>query len=159
MPYRKMADTGLEMVSRFAIYLIISRDLIVQDKLFTSFYGRIPRSQWWLGLALLFGSVVLLGFVIGLSGGEIDDRVERVIWLIILIPSLALHVKRCHDRDKSGWFALVSFIPLVNLWYFVEIGCLPGTRGDNRFGPDPLAHRQRIIEETPRQRHEVISGQ
>jgi len=48
-------------------------------------------------------------------------------------------VKRYHDRDKSGWWILILFIPLVGfIWFLIELGCLPGTPGPNRFGPDPL---------------------
>ncbi len=60
-----------------------------------------------------------------------------VIW-----PSLVVAIKRWHDRDKSGWWCLINFIPVVGtIWAFVENGCLEGTTGDNRFGPDPLAQK------------------
>jgi uncharacterized membrane protein YhaH (DUF805 family) len=59
--------------------------------------------------------------------------------LAILYPSLAVAAKRFHDRDKSGWWVLIIFIPIVGIiWYIVELGCLPGTPGPNRFGSDPL---------------------
>ena len=51
---------------------------------------------------------------------------------------LALAVKRCHDRDKSGWFLLIGFIPIIGgVWLLVELGFLDGTQGPNRFGPSP----------------------
>ncbi len=83
--------------------------------------------------------------------------------LLWLVPILALAVKRLHDRNKRGWWLLVFYVlpsilgslakqspsPLapaldlagaaLGIWGFVEIGCLPGTRGANRFGRDPLA--------------------
>jgi uncharacterized membrane protein YhaH (DUF805 family) len=59
------------------------------------------------------------------------------LWAII--PGLAVTVRRLHDLDKSGWHLLIGLIPLVGgiillIWY-----CTEGTRGPNRYGPDPLA--------------------
>ena len=85
------------------------------------------------------------------------------VGLLWLVPLIAVTVKRLHDRDKSGWWCLAFYFlpgmlsglsknfgsPLspvftvtgaaVGIWAFVEIGCLPGPRGTNRFGADPLA--------------------
>lgn len=50
-----------------------------------------------------------------------------------------MQIKRWHDLDKSGWWVLINFIPIVGgLWCLVECGFLKGTVGPNRFGPDPL---------------------
>jgi uncharacterized membrane protein YhaH (DUF805 family) len=47
-------------------------------------------------------------------------------------------VKRCHDRNRSGWFLLIGWLPIMNLWLFIELGFLAGTVGPNRFGlPEP----------------------
>lgn len=54
--------------------------------------------------------------------------------------SLALAIKRFHDRDRKGWWLLIVLIPIIGiLWVFVVLGFLKGTEGANRFGPDPLA--------------------
>lgn len=54
--------------------------------------------------------------------------------------SLAIGVKRYHDRDRKGWWLLIVLIPVIgSLWLFVVLGFLKGTEGANRFGPDPLA--------------------
>jgi uncharacterized membrane protein YhaH (DUF805 family) len=51
---------------------------------------------------------------------------------------MAIYVKRWQDRDKSGWWILIGFVPIIGgIWAFVECGCLRGTMGDNRYGPDP----------------------
>lgn len=58
--------------------------------------------------------------------------------VIFSISALALSVRRCHDRGHSGWWYLVSIIPIVGvLWWFINLGLLPGEKGPNRFGPDP----------------------
>jgi uncharacterized membrane protein YhaH (DUF805 family) len=58
--------------------------------------------------------------------------------LVALYPSLAVSVKRCHDRDRSGWFLLLGLIPLVNLWVVIEVCFLRGMSGPNKYGPVPL---------------------
>ena len=55
------------------------------------------------------------------------------IWI-----SLALQVKRWHDRGKSGWWVLLGCIPYSGaIWSFIELGCLRGTDGPNEYGHDP----------------------
>ena len=58
--------------------------------------------------------------------------------IIYFIAGLVINAKRWHDRDRSAWWLLIEFIPVLNIWAFVECGCLRGTYGRNRFGPDPL---------------------
>ncbi|MEE9544269.1 MAG: DUF805 domain-containing protein [Rhodospirillales bacterium] len=63
-----------------------------------------------------------------------------VLFFFFFWTSLAVGAKRCHDRGRSGWFQLISLIPLIgSLWLLVELGFLKGKEGENRFGPDPLA--------------------
>lgn len=55
----------------------------------------------------------------------------------MFIPGLAVQVRRFHDQDKSGWFILLGFIPYIGGLILFVFMCLEGTRGPNRFGPDP----------------------
>ena len=51
-----------------------------------------------------------------------------------------LTIKRAHDRNRTGWYALIILIPLAGpLWFLVEFGFLSGTAGPNRFGADPVS--------------------
>jgi uncharacterized membrane protein YhaH (DUF805 family) len=62
-----------------------------------------------------------------------------IVSLVVIWPGLAINIKRWHDRDKSGWWILISLIPFVGpIWALVEVGFLPGTPGPNQYGPDPL---------------------
>ncbi len=121
---------------------------------FTSFQGRIPRMTWWLGnLIIMIVEWVLFALFGGMSMMNVDPTdpmaAEQMmsnmwpIWVITLIflwPSLALAAKRWHDRNKSAWWILIIFIPIVGpIWYLIECGFLRGTEGPNRFGEDPLA--------------------
>jgi uncharacterized membrane protein YhaH (DUF805 family) len=124
---------------------------IVQKLLF-SFEGRINRAKFWL---VLLGIAVVEIIVLGATGGSAyltatDPTMVMqsmsstgYIPFIIFIPlfwiGLAVNVKRWHDRDKSGWWILINLVPVIGgLWSLIETGFLPGTRGSNRFGPDPL---------------------
>jgi len=63
-----------------------------------------------------------------------------VTLLLLLWPSLAVSVKRWHDRGHSGWWVLVGLIPVIGpLWLLVTNGLLPGTPGPKRCGADPKA--------------------
>lgn len=113
------------------------RDLIAADIrwLLVRLDGRVTRRTWWcwgvlmpLGLGLYF-TVVLR--VVGLS----PRGTEVAVNLLLLWPTLAVSVKRWHDRDKSGWWVLVVLVPLIGwLWALVENGLLRGNAGANRFG-------------------------
>lgn len=121
-----------------------------------SFQGRIRRQTWWLAYVLPLIALSILCSVLDISLGFVSVETlptadgygyETVgigpFGLLSLIPllwgGLAGQVKRWHDRDKSGWFVLVNFIPLIGqLWALIETGFLRGTPGPNRFGPDPL---------------------
>jgi uncharacterized membrane protein YhaH (DUF805 family) len=57
----------------------------------------------------------------------------------IIWSGLALAAKRWHDRDKSAWWILITFVPVIGgFWALIENGFLKGTEGPNRFGADPL---------------------
>jgi uncharacterized membrane protein YhaH (DUF805 family) len=62
-----------------------------------------------------------------------------LIGIALLWPSVAIAIKRWHDRGKSGWWMLIFFVPIVGwIWGGIELGFLKGTDGPNEYGPDPL---------------------
>ncbi|WP_166041208.1 DUF805 domain-containing protein [Sphingosinicella sp. YJ22] len=71
------------------------------------------------------------------TGGWILIGLLCLWWLFTLIPNLAVTIRRLHDQDKSGWMILLAFIPLVGGIILLVFMLLDGTRGPNRFGPDP----------------------
>ena len=105
-----------------------------------SFQGRIPRRVFW-GASLI--SWVAFGVIFGLLAPLAPkSTVVPIVMLLLYIPffwiSLAVTIKRWHDRDKSGFWIFIGLIPIVGpIWAFVETGCLRGTMGPNRFGDDP----------------------
>ena len=123
------------------------------DLLF-GFQGRANRAKWWLvALAIFVVEMIVLSLIVGTARhcqairqirwrpamgsdrGIVIHRGVLATWI-----HLAIAVKRYHDRNKSGWWVLIIFVPVIGgLWYFIECGFLRGTPGPNTYGPDPLA--------------------
>ncbi len=116
-----------------------------QSPFLFSFHGRVSRRQIWLRFLLpLIGIVIALdiaGLAVQLLVPQIPGYLlAQLVPIAALWPQLAIGVKRCHDRGRSGWFLLISLIPAVGLiWLFIELYCLPGSAGDNFYGPAPEA--------------------
>lgn len=102
--------------------------------LFTSVEGRINRQQWWIGIGILIAIWLISAILLGRDG-----LIPLIIGILIWLAGIMLHIKRCHDRDKSGWWCLLLLIPFVNfIWAIIDLGILPGTIGANKYGADPL---------------------
>jgi uncharacterized membrane protein YhaH (DUF805 family) len=113
-------------------------DIDWQHLLF-QFDGRINRAKFWAGV----GALIVGYFVIAILFSAIDSGAVRgilgILYLAFIWPSLAISIKRWHDRDKSGWWVLIGFVPLIGgIWALIETGILEGTKGPNQYGPDPL---------------------
>jgi uncharacterized membrane protein YhaH (DUF805 family) len=105
------------------------------------FDGRINRAKFWLGMVILWAANAVLGTII-LSGRDssILFALAIVASFVLIWPSLAVSIKRWHDRDKSGWWVLIVLVPFIGwIWALVETGFLAGTPDRNQYGPDPLA--------------------
>lgn len=92
---------------------------------YAKFSGRATRSEYWYFVLFNFVISFGLGIVDGIAfGGQV---ISSIYSLAVLVPSIAVGVRRMHDVDKSGWFLL---IPIYNL----ILAITEGTRGSNRFG-------------------------
>ena len=64
--------------------------------------------------------------------------------LASIIPAILVDIKRWHDRDKSGWWMLITLVPIIgSSWLLIELGFLKGTPGPNRFAGDKLSEARR----------------
>jgi uncharacterized membrane protein YhaH (DUF805 family) len=139
-------------------------------QLFFKFDGRVNRARFWIAALVLAAINVVLAIVGYLTDQSVVfQAVNGMLNIVILIASIAVGIKRLHDRNKSGWYLLLFyFIPGVlaaagvlvgefvedstiiatvltflavalTVWAFVELGCLRGTVGVNPYGPDPVA--------------------
>lgn len=107
--------------------------------------GRISRFHYWAGtFVLLIVTIPLLIPTELFVSAQSDtiDQAELILSIIMIWPGIALTTKRCHDRNRSGWFQLVVLVPILGaLWLLIDLGALEGTKGTNRFGPDPIPGR------------------
>ncbi len=106
--------------------------------------GRISRSQFFWGqiLVTLVAGVFFLLLAFMLSPPDLSGAFASVVLLLHLMflsfwPMVALATKRCHDRDKSGWYQLLNLIPLVNIYYTIEMLFFRGSEGANHYGKVP----------------------
>ncbi|HEX7885765.1 MAG TPA: DUF805 domain-containing protein [Phenylobacterium sp.] len=111
-------------------------------KRYADFQGRSGRAEYWMFALLVF--LVALGFglsnaILGAIGGSalrlLIGGLYALFILAIIIPSIAVGIRRLHDTDRSAWWLLISLIPVLGSVALVVFYCLPGTPGTNRFGP------------------------
>lgn len=103
--------------------------------------GRARRSEfWWFVLFSVIAGAVL-NMVDGALFGADNSGLSAIFSIVIFIPSITVAVRRLHDRDMSGLWWFLNFIPLIGTLILLVIYALPGTPGPNRFGPDPVSDR------------------
>lgn len=111
-------------------------------KRYADFQGRSRRKEYWMFLLGVLIVAFILGAiegVVGLNGmvGGIYGPLTLLFLLAVIVPGIAVQVRRFHDQDKSGWFVLLGLIPFVGGLVVLVFMLLEGTKGPNRFGPDP----------------------
>jgi len=116
---------------------------------FGSYRGRARRQEYWkIMLGLIFLVLIFAILCATMSKGDITSIGSPIVLIALLVGvlfTLPVSVRRLHDRDMSGWwlllFWLLGLIPFVGFFsgivQFVIMGCLDGTPGPNRYGPDP----------------------
>jgi uncharacterized membrane protein YhaH (DUF805 family) len=130
--------------------------MILPFKRYADFSGRSQRQEFW--LFFLFNWMIALPLFIFVGrqseaadkakqAGVIDSSADTLVSggvaalmlyiVAIIVPSIAVVVRRLHDQDKSGWLALLTFIPYVGSLVLVWFMATDGTAGPNRYGDDP----------------------
>ena len=106
---------------------------------YVGFTGRACRSEFWYWtLFTVVGSICLSILDTAVFPQILWSPLGTVFSVALLLPSLAVMVRRVPDVDKSGWFVLLIFIPVIG-WIILLVWELrKGDEGDNRFGVDPL---------------------
>jgi uncharacterized membrane protein YhaH (DUF805 family) len=134
--------------------------MLLPLKRYADFSGRSRRMEYWmfaLATAIFFTVVsVVFGLMLGgfaAASPSVDGTVNAgllggsllmlglflVLALTLLVPTLAVQVRRFHDQGLSGWLVLINFIPYLGALVVLVFMCLPGNVGPNKYGPDPLA--------------------
>jgi uncharacterized membrane protein YhaH (DUF805 family) len=102
------------------------------------FEGRARRQEYWMFVLCNVVIAFVIGFVLGLvHAAKAAQLLLNLYQLAILVPSIAVGIRRMHDTDHSGWWLLV---PIVNLVF----ACTDSTPGPNRFGPNPKEVEQPV---------------
>ena len=110
-------------------------------KQYADFNGRARRTEYWMFALFNFIISFVLGFIdgfIGFLGPEIGIGVLGGLYsLLVLIPGLAVSVRRLHDVGKSGWMLLIVLIPLIGLIWLLVLMVSDSKPGENQYGPNP----------------------
>lgn len=111
---------------------------------YADFTGRARRSEYWFfalgNLIIYIGLAVIGGLLGGITGSEegaiVPIALIGIFVLAILIPSIAVGVRRLHDTGKSGWWYLISLVPFGSIVLLVFF-CMDSEPGANQWGPNP----------------------
>ncbi len=107
------------------------------------FTGRSSRSEFWFFQLFTFLVTILLAVIAGVVAAITGAAENVAIWpadlyiFATLIPSIAISVRRLHDIRLSGWWFLLSFVPLFGSVALLVMFCLDSQPGSNQFGPNP----------------------
>ncbi len=104
------------------------------------FTGRARRQEYWMFILVSFGITIALGILESMVGGVFGSQdfnfFTKIYGLFIMIPSFAVGVRRLHDTGKSGWWILMTPIPVLNIVLLVFM-CLDSQPGPNNYGANP----------------------
>lgn len=121
-------------------------------KQYVDFSGRARRREYWMFFLVNLVVLIVLSLVDTMlgtggwrstaGGGSFSAAgslglLSGLYSLAVLLPTIAVAVRRLHDTDRSGWWFLIGFVPIVGGIVLLIFYVLEGTRGPNRFGPDP----------------------
>jgi len=101
---------------------------------YAKFDGRASRPEYWFFVLCNIIVYVVLEILVGVVG-RIAAVLALIYALAVLVPSIAVGIRRLHDIDRSGWWLLIGLVPLVGGIVLLVFAVLPGTQGNNRFGP------------------------
>jgi uncharacterized membrane protein YhaH (DUF805 family) len=103
---------------------------------YADFEGRARRTEYWMFLLVN----VIIAIVIGIIGAIIHFRVLSTLYsLAVLVPGIAVGVRRLHDTGRTGWWLLLSLIPVIGTIWIIILLATNGDQGSNEYGGDPKA--------------------
>ena len=110
-------------------------------KKYAVFSGRARRKEYWffvlfniiIGLALTF-----IDFSTGLYDVESEIGLLSSLYsLTVLVPGIAVTIRRLHDTSRTGWWFLIAFVPIIGVIVLLVFMVFDSTPGDNQYGPNP----------------------
>ena len=103
-----------------------------------TFSGRAARSQYWYFVLFNFLGGLILGAFDAAVLNAPEGLLSNIFALALLLPNIAVAVRRLHDLNKSGWWLLIALVPVLGTILLIYWFCQRGTAGDNQYGADPL---------------------
>jgi uncharacterized membrane protein YhaH (DUF805 family) len=109
-------------------------------KKYAVFSGRSRRKEYWyfvLFVVIITVALNMLDLLVGTHTRSGVGVLSSLFSLAVLIPSIAVSVRRLHDIDRTGWWVLISLVPLIGWIVLVVFHVQDSTPGSNRFGLNP----------------------
>jgi uncharacterized membrane protein YhaH (DUF805 family) len=104
---------------------------------YAGFSGRARRAEYWMYTLVSSVIVLVLAILAAATGSSFITLLMVVYELAVLVPTLAVFVRRLHDIGMSAWWILIGLVPLVGHIVLFVFSVLPGNQGPNRYGDDP----------------------
>ncbi|UKE49818.1 DUF805 domain-containing protein [Xanthomonas translucens] len=118
--------------------------MLMPLKGYADFSGRSRRKEYWMFTLLNIVVITVLMVLMGVGGQNGTGALSMVAVsllvlysLAVLVPSIAVQVRRFHDQGKSGWYVLLGLIPWLGGVVVLVFMLMEGTRDANAYGPDP----------------------
>ncbi|GAB3173775.1 DUF805 domain-containing protein [Streptomyces incanus] len=109
-------------------------------KKYAVFNGRARRKEYWMFTLFSVIASIVLAIVDAVTGIRV---LEFIYAVAVLLPTLAVAVRRLHDTNRSGWWVLIGLVPFVGFIVMLVFLATEGTPGENKYGAnpkEPLAH-------------------
>ncbi|EMJ3465381.1 DUF805 domain-containing protein [Vibrio harveyi] len=103
-------------------------------KKYAVFNGRARRKEYWMFFLFNLIFSFVLGFIDGILGTVF---IGTIYGLVVLIPGIAVTVRRLHDIGRTGWWVLIGLIPLIGLIVLIVFAATDGNKGSNEYGANP----------------------
>jgi uncharacterized membrane protein YhaH (DUF805 family) len=110
-------------------------------KKYAVFSGKARRKEYW--FFVLFNIIIAFALTfIDFSTGLYDVEYEigflsSLYSLAVLVPSIAVTIRRLHDTSRTGWWFLIAFVPIIGVIVLLVFMVFDSTPGDNQYGPNP----------------------
>jgi uncharacterized membrane protein YhaH (DUF805 family) len=113
---------------------------------YRNFKGRARRSEYWfIQFFLVATNLAAAAIDLALMDGDVDRFIANggggivgLIWIVAtIVPALAVLVRRLHDTNRSGWWALIGFVPVIGTIVILVFTVSDSTQGENRYGASP----------------------
>lgn len=113
---------------------------------YAHFKGRSRRSEYWfIQLFLVLTNLAVAVIDLALMEGDVDRFIANggggivgLVWIVAtIVPALAVLIRRLHDTDRTGWWALIGFVPVVGGIVLLVFTLMDSTTGENKFGVSP----------------------